>query len=229
MVSSLSIIFMVITELIVFLFPIGLMIYFYRKEKISFIAVLVGALVFFVSQVVLRIPMLQILGRQQWYIKMAQNIWLIGPFLGLTAGIFEEVGRFLGFRFLLKNKLEWKNGVAFGIGHGGIEAIILTGLTYINNIVFSILINTGAMDKVAGAFPAGLAEQITAALANTNPMMFLVAGIERVFAITAHIAFSFLFGVLRIAYHLELTPSQVKFKKYFQAFRRNLKKFRKAF
>jgi uncharacterized membrane protein YhfC len=128
---------------------------------------------------------------------MAQNVWLIGPFLGLTAGIFEEVGRFLGFKFLLKKKLEWKNGVAFGIGHGGIEALILTGLTYINNIVFSILINTGAMDKISGAFPPGLAEQVTSALSYTSPVMFLAAGIERAFALTAHIAFSIivLYGV----------------------------------
>lgn len=49
MVSGLSIALMAITLLIVFVFPIGLWIYFYKREKISGIAVLVGALTFFVS------------------------------------------------------------------------------------------------------------------------------------------------------------------------------------
>jgi uncharacterized membrane protein YhfC len=188
---------MVISLLLVFLFPIGLWIYFYKKERISAIAVLVGALTFVISQIVLRIPLLQLLQGQSWYAAMAKNIWISALFLGLTAGLFEEVGRFLGFKFLLKKKLEWKNGIAFGIGHGGIEAIIITGLTYINNIVFSLMINSGAFDKISGTFAPGLSDYIVNALANTSPAMFLVGGFERVFAIIAHIAFSIivLYGV----------------------------------
>jgi uncharacterized membrane protein YhfC len=188
---------MVISLLIVFLFPIGLWIYFYKKERISAMSVLVGGLTFVISQIVLRMPLLQLLQSQSWYAVMAKNIWIYALFLGLTAGIFEEVGRFLGFKFLLKKKLEWKNGIAFGIGHGGIEAIIITGLTYINNIVFSLMINSGAFDKISGTFAPGLSDYIVNALANTSPAMFLVGGFERVFAIIAHIAFSIivLYGV----------------------------------
>lgn len=197
MISNLSIIFMIISLFLIFLFPLGLWIYFYKREKISAIAVLVGALTFFISQIVLRLPLLQLLQGQNWYAAMAKNIWVIALFLGLTAGIFEEVGRFLGFRFLLKRKLEWKNGIAFGIGHGGIEAIMLAGLTYINNIVFSLMINSGAFDKISGTFTPGLSDYIQGALANTSPAMFLVGGLERVFAIIAHIAYSIivLYGV----------------------------------
>jgi uncharacterized membrane protein YhfC len=145
-------------------------------------------------------PLLQVLQGQSWYAAIAndsKNIWIIALFLGLTAGLFEEIGRFLGFKFLLKKKLEWKNGIAFGIGHGGIEAIIITGLTYINNIVFSFMINSGAFDKISGTFSPGLSDYIVEALANTSPVMFLVGGLERVFAIIAHIAFSImvLYGV----------------------------------
>lgn len=197
MVSSLSIIFMFISLLLVFAFPIGLWIYFYKKERISAIAVLVGGITFAISQIVLRMPLLQLLQGQSWYAIMAKNIWISALFLGLTAGIFEEVGRFFGFKFFLKKKLEWKNGIAFGIGHGGIEAIILTGLTFINNIIFSLMINSGAFDQISGTFTPGLSDYIVETLANTDPVMFLVGGFERVFAIIAHIAFSIivLYGV----------------------------------
>lgn len=197
MVNNLSIVCMLITLLIAFFFPIGLWIYFYKRERISGIAVLVGALTFFVSQILLRMPLLQLIQGQSWFAAIGKNIWLLFLFLSLTAGIFEEVGRFLSFKFLLRRKLEWKNGIAFGIGHGGIEAILLTGLTYINNIVFSLMINSGAFGQVSGTLTQGFSEYIVSSLTNTNPIMFLFAGFERIFAIIAHIAFSItvLYGV----------------------------------
>lgn len=197
MISSLSITFMIISLLIVFIFPIGLWIYFYKKEKISGVAILVGALTFIISQLLLRMPILQFLQGQSWYTSMSNNIWLISLFLSLTAGIFEEVGRFLSFKFLLRKRLERKNAIAFGIGHGGIEAIALLGLTYVNNIVFSLMINLGAFDQLSGTLTPGLSDYILNTLSNTNPVMFLVGGLERIFAIIAHIAFSIivLYGV----------------------------------
>lgn len=197
MVSGLSIALMAITLLIVFIFPIGLWIYFYKREKISGIAVLVGALTFFVSQIVLRIPLLQLLQSQSFYAVIGKNVWLSSLFLSLTAGIFEEIGRFLSFKFLLKNKLQWKNGIAFGIGHGGIEAIMLTGLTYLNNLIFSLMINSGAFEQISGTMSPEMSNYIISGLTGTNSFMFLVAGMERVFAIIAHIAFSMivLYGV----------------------------------
>ena len=48
-------------------------------------------------------------------------MWGYALFLGFTAGLFEEVGRYLAFTTILKKRLDWKNAVAFGIGHGGIE------------------------------------------------------------------------------------------------------------
>ena len=48
MVSTASIISMVIALLICFGLPIGLAIYFYKKERIALVAVAVGALVFLV-------------------------------------------------------------------------------------------------------------------------------------------------------------------------------------
>ena len=87
-----------------------------------------GAAVFILFQLVTRIPLIQlVLPGMDWYKETIQsNIWTYGLFLGFTAGLFEEVGRYLAFILILKN-LDWKNAVAFGIGHGGIEAILLVG------------------------------------------------------------------------------------------------------
>jgi uncharacterized membrane protein YhfC len=199
MVSGLSILFMSLTVLLCILLPVILTIYFYRKHRISIAAVFTGALTFFVFQVITRLPLISLLSTQPWYVSFSYNTILFSLALGLSAGLFEEIGRFLGYRLLLKKRLEWKNGIALGIGHGGIEAILIVGLTNINNLVFSFMINSGVFDTyIAPALPSGAAETVKSQLVNTSPYLFAAAGIERVFAMVLHIAFSIivLYGVM---------------------------------
>lgn len=191
---------MAISLLLIFFSPIGLTIYMYKKYRISFKALFIGAAVFIVFQFLTRIPLLTVLAGQPWYQSLTQNLLFSAVIVGgLTAGLFEEVGRYLGYRLLLKKELAWKNGVAFGIGHGGIEAIGLVGLTYINNILMSAMINTGAFDStIAPRVGANTAWQIKNLLITTPSIDFLMGGLERVFVIIVHIAFSLvvLYGVL---------------------------------
>lgn len=202
MVSNWSIIFMFISLTIVLALPIGLAIYFVKKEKASIKSILVGALVFIVFQILTRVPLLQVLSQQAWYFKMASNVVLLGIFLGLTAGLFEEIGRFLGFKLLLKNRLSWADGVAFGIGHGGIEAILLVGLSFINNIFYSFSINSGTLDSITANLPSDAVYLLKNQLINTPSHLFLAAGVERIFAIALQIAFTLvvLYGVKKKAF-----------------------------
>ena len=102
MVSTVSILAMAVTLIICFGLPVALVIYFYKKERIALVAVAVGALVFLVTQVLIRIPILSYLATLEWYQQMAANLFVIAFFLSLTAGIFEEVGRYFGFKLFLK-------------------------------------------------------------------------------------------------------------------------------
>src|SRR4051794_20280934 len=95
-----------------------------------------GAPVFFVSQVVLRFP---------WQIPLAHSMyrhprWLIQFLLlsSLTAGLFEETGRWLGYRFLLWEATR-RTGTMFGLGHGGLESILLAGFPLASLVVTWIL------------------------------------------------------------------------------------------
>lgn len=199
MVSTLSIAFLIISAIICFMLPASVLIFLYRKEKISVRAALIGAAAFIISQIVLRIPMLTFLNSQMWYLELSTNRWFLALFLSLTAGLFEETARFIGLRYLLKDHLEWKNGIAFGLGHGGAEAIIIVGISLISNIVFSIMINAGSFDSYASVkLQSMTAQLIKNTLINTNPYVFLLPGLERVLAITAHIALTLvvLYGVM---------------------------------
>src|SRR5215212_5914038 len=54
--------------------------------------------------------------------------------LGLSAGVCEEVARYLVYRYWLKDARHWRQALMFGAGHGGIEAILLGGLALLGAI-----------------------------------------------------------------------------------------------
>ncbi|MFZ5351209.1 MAG: YhfC family intramembrane metalloprotease [Bacillota bacterium] len=191
MVSGLSIFLMILSLLLIVLFPLILSVVMYRKYKYKISAIFIGALTFTIFQLVTRIPLLSVLAGMEWYKGIMSNLYVAALFLAGTAGIFEETGRYIMYKLLLKNKHTWSNGIAFGIGHGGIEALLLVGISFIANIIMSFMINSGLFDK---AFSAQMTEAtmniVKSTLVDTPSYMFALAGIERVMAICMHIAFS---------------------------------------
>lgn len=116
---------------------------------------------------------------------LESNIWLYGLYGGLAAGIFEEVGRYAAFRFLLKSHRSRVTALGYGVGHGGCEAILLLSVTYLSNIALMAAAQSGtALPQEAQA----VASQLAALPAAT----FLWAALERVSAIALHIALSVL-------------------------------------
>lgn len=189
MVKGLSIFFMVISLILSVGFPVALTIYMYKKYRISIKAVLIGALMFFIFQGVIRLPILSAIQLTTW----CRGFALLNPIvlmfiMALTAALFETAGRYIGMKFILKDVLEWKNGIAYGIGHGGIEAILLVGISSIANIIYSAAINMGSV-KPEGSLSA---------LLTLSPDMFLASGLERFFVIIFQIALSLilLYGIM---------------------------------
>ncbi|SDN51948.1 YhfC family intramembrane metalloprotease [Acetanaerobacterium elongatum] len=192
-VSALSLLCISISLLITFVMPIVLVIVLCIKRKIHILPVLIGAAVFTVFQLIIRIPALTI-ARQMSpeFGAFTQTPLWGGLFLGLTAGIFEEFGRFIGYKVALKKRTGWNDGFAFGLGHGGIEAVTLTGLAFVNNAVYALMINTGNWGLIEQALPADQAKQLFDGMVNTPSYMFLVGGMERIFAMTIQVALSIL-------------------------------------
>jgi uncharacterized membrane protein YhfC len=122
-------------------------------------------------------------------IALRSNPLLFMLYGSFAAGIFEETARFLAFR-LMKNKYGGLGaGLAYGIGHGGIEAVLLAGLPMISNIAASVLANTGEYERLGD--PAQLSE-LFAALAGTDSWLFLAGGLERIPAIAIQMSLSLL-------------------------------------
>ena len=107
--------------------------------------------------------------------------------------MFEEVGRYLAFRFLLKRYTNRRDAVTYGIGHGGIEAILVLGLTAINNIAIAQLVNSGSIETITNGLTGVQLDQVQAqiaAIASFGAANLLLGLAERAIAMTLHISLS---------------------------------------
>ena len=189
-VSSGQILAMLVTLGIAFLLPVLRWILAMRKEKRLSTAVIAGAFGFIVPQMLIRLPLLQVLSAQSdWVFFISTNQLFVLIFFPLTAALFETSGRLVVLGKVLRNRLSFNTAYGAGIGHGGAESIGLIGLTYVNNIVISFMINSGRLPDVAGM------DATVKALTQTEPSLFLMAGIERALVIPLHIALSVLLGL----------------------------------
>lgn len=201
MVGFGSFITICITLCITLLLPIAIYVLYGIKNKGKgvWVAWLLGAAGFFVFQMMIRTPLLNILSLLPGFQEFGSRFYVLYCLLlAFTAGLFEVAGRFIVAKILIKN-MTFEKGVAAGLGHGGIESIVVVGMTYVNNLIYAIMINTGAFDAMlkqaesAGAHSQVLILEVTKnGLINTEPGVFLLAGYERILTMIFHLALSLL-------------------------------------
>jgi uncharacterized membrane protein YhfC len=170
------------------LLPIGLWIYFRRSFDLPWKLVMAGALTFIAAQV-LHVPL--VLGMTSFL----QTLPLLANaiILGLLAGIFEETARYLLFKFILRNARSWQDGILVGLGHGGIESILLGILAAVS---FATMVGYRNIDlSTAPSIPADqleLARGQVEAYWSAPWYMGLMGFVERVFTICLHVSLSVL-------------------------------------
>ncbi len=187
---------MLVTLAICIVLPVGLLLLFRKKMGRGVTsACLAGALGFFVPQAVIRIPALQGLSLLDGFGDFVQNhFWTYAVLLALSAALFETVGRLVVFKTVLKNRTTYNAALCAGLGHGGIEAIYLVGLTYVNNLVLSFMINNGSAYEVLSGqgLASDQANQLITTMTQASPSIFYMAGFERVFTIGFQMGLSML-------------------------------------
>jgi uncharacterized membrane protein YhfC len=162
--------------------PILVGLWWHRRSRAPLATFGAGALVFLVSQVILRLPWQIPLGR--WV--QVHPEWLI-PFLlfsSLTAGLFEETGRWAGYRYLLRKERSLRIGVMFGLGHGALEAILLAGLPLAGLLVAWVMASRGLIPSERAI------EAVRQQAAAVDGWKVLLAAVERASAIAAHVGLS---------------------------------------
>jgi uncharacterized membrane protein YhfC len=184
-----------IATLFVILYPVVLAIIANRRLKVSWRYAGYGVLIFFLFQMISRVPLVIWL---QNLFAPALNAsatlrfsWI--AVLALSAGLFEEIGRYVAYRWLMRREEKtWRKAIMYGIGHGGLESILLVGgqllLTLINLMTVIFLLRTNA--KVFSASQLALIERQIAAI-NAQPAWTpLLAAWERLWTVPVQIALS---------------------------------------
>ena len=194
MVPASSLILMAVNALLGIAVPVCLSVYLVRRHHARLSTILIGAGTFILFALVLESIMHQLVLKGPHGASIMGNTLLYAIYGGLAAGIFEETGRFLSMKFLMKKEPSSPlPGVAYGIGHGGVEMLIVFGITMIGNLVVSALVNSGQTDVLFSKVPEESAAQLQAQFDQLQALDAgtLLAGLwERISALVLHLGLS---------------------------------------
>ncbi len=196
MISSSLVVWIVITAAWCILLPVGVLIWWRKTRKAKLTPFFVGALVFIVFAQVLEGLTHQfcLYGDNSVARAINANPYLYMLYGALAAGVFEETGRYVAFRVLLsKRRFPGRDtAVTYGIGHGGIESILLIGVTFALYAAIALLQRSGdfmsALALTKG--DAAALSQITGQIGQLTPGLCLLTMLERTVALLLHIALS---------------------------------------
>lgn len=193
MVPGASIAGMVFSLVVSFALPIGLFVYAKKKLGAKTAPFFIGCGVFFVMVLVLEASIHRIVFQLAGE-ALTGSVILYAVYGGLMAALFEETGRYIAMRFLVK-PMDFPNAFMYGAGHGGVEAMLLCGVASISNIAGAVMINSGTMSAQLATLDAEKAADTAAALSalwTTPSLAFFAGGVERIIAIMLHISLSLL-------------------------------------
>ncbi|WP_175943082.1 YhfC family intramembrane metalloprotease [Burkholderia pyrrocinia] len=170
------------TGLVALLAPALLAAAWRRRTQVPLRVFCYGMLTFLVFQPLLRmswqVPLYRWLGHDpRWHVPML-------VFAALTAGLFEECGRWVAFRYLLPKRRDAQTAVMLGLGHGGLEAMLLVGIGF-------LALGTGYLLAHEGVVvPEGVQSLIGAQFAGMTLASPFLALLERTSALAAHVGLS---------------------------------------
>ena len=196
MVSTDSMIVMAVNAILGFAIPIFLAWWAVKKHNAKLSTILIGAATFIVFALVLESLVHKLVLAGDRGAAIQGNVLYYALYGGLMAGLFEETGRFLSMKFLLKKEpTETKPGVSYGLGHGGVEMLILFGFSMISVLTMAVMVNAGQTDALLAKTPEASQAALTAQfeqLKTTSAGTYLYGLWERLSAITLHLGLSIL-------------------------------------
>ena len=187
---------LIVTVILMIAIPVCFFIYWRRKHKeqtkISWL--IAGAAGFIISARVLELGV-------HYFCIIADNA--VSRFINgntaafvlyglIMAGVFEECGRHIVLKYIMKKNRARENAVLYGIGHGGIEVLAVLLPAMINYLAIAMLFSRGDTENalhtlnITEETAAAALPSVQAAAAFDYGMMAMNV-IERLFAMLLHI------------------------------------------
>ncbi|MGM0373751.1 MAG: YhfC family glutamic-type intramembrane protease [Chloroflexota bacterium] len=162
-----------------------------RRVETAFKIIGAGILAFLGAQA-LHIPFNQCLlnpALRRWGLLDGEgqiHLMIFAVIVGLSAGIFEEGGRYLVYRFWLGGERSWREGLLFGLGHGGVESVLL-GLVVFYALGQALVYSSGDLENLLSPGQVELARAQLEVYWGMPWYDSLLGALERVAALSFHI------------------------------------------
>ncbi len=199
-VSTSSLLFMLLTAVLGIALPLITAIIWCKKKHEPFTTVLIGAATFLLFAIVIEKPLQALVisldSPVSQFVNARPVLW--GIIVGLFPGVFEETGRFVAFKTVLRKRKQRETGLSHGIGHGGFEALFILGITYIEYFVFAIMLNQGSfvelmVEPIKDTLTPDVVNQITGIVEQITTFSAATMGValvDRLIAVLYHIGAS---------------------------------------
>ena len=189
MISAWMFVATIFSICICFILPLGYLFAVERKRTNVLRPYWMGALGFFVAEMMLLLPFLNLLrGQGNWYESLAENnLWGYAFFLAAMTAIFENAIRFVVVKFLLKDRNRWIDAVSMGVGQGLIAGL-MTGVTLVGMLFYYVSINNGVLGELTGLEGEALAA-LEAEILRLSSLDLVFLGLELLSAICLQIGY----------------------------------------
>lgn len=205
-IENAAILWMILGAVLAIAAPVCLTAIWIKRKREPFSTVFIGAVTFLLFAIILEKPIQNVLifptvmGLPDQAISrfLNANPVLLALAAGLFPGLFEETGRLVAYKTVLRKRRNKETSISHGIGHGGFEVMFLLGITYIQYIAYAVMINNGTFQSLVAQIVAQAPEQaanvssvvnlLTAFSASDLAMSFM----ERIFAVMFHVGASIL-------------------------------------
>ena len=195
--TAIALVFRILNTALMMGIPLVLVVILINKSRDSLRPIGIGAAGFILSQLghipfnsFLLMPGLKGLGIEG-SVQGGVGLIVLGITVGISAGIFEEITRFLIFRGWLSKKRTTLLPIQYGVGHGGIEAVLLGVLALVALIQVLLLGGNGALES----FPLEEANAIRTQISAYWEISWgysLLGAWERISALAFHLGASLL-------------------------------------
>ncbi len=199
-VSTSSLLFMLLTAVLGIALPLITAIIWCKKKHEPFTTVLIGAATFLLFAIVIEKPLQALVisldSPVSQFVNARPVLW--GIIVGLFPGVFEETGRFVAFKTVLRKRKQRETGLSHGIGHGGFEAMFVLGITSIEYFVFAVMLNQGTfvelmVEPIKDTLTPDVVNQITGIVEQITTFSAATMGValvDRLIAVLYHIGAS---------------------------------------
>ena len=198
---------LIITVILMIAIPVVFFVYWHRKhkEQTSISYLIAGAVGFIVSARILELGVHYFCIVQDNPVSRLINGSTVAFVLYgiIMAGVFEECGRYIVLKYIMKKNHTRENAVLYGIGHGGIEILAIALPLMITYLTIAVLLSGGDVEnalsslKITEETAEAALPSVQAAAAFDYGMMTMNV-MERLFAILIHIGLTVIvyYGVI---------------------------------